>query len=280
MEYIHWNIDPVIVECCGIKIQYYGLLFAGGIVLALWLLARFFQEKGIPSKHFEYLWIYGTLGIFLGARLGHCLFYQPDYFLTHPLEIFLPFAERPGGGYEFIGYRGLASHGGAIGLIIALFLYSRKTKNDWLQTLDLIAVVTPLAACCIRLGNLMNSEIIGIPASVPWAFVFEQVDSLPRHPAQLYEAVAYLLMFGINMLLWKSTGLKYKRGFFFGFTLCLIFVFRFFVEFVKEKQVDFEEAMSWDMGQWLSVPFVLIGISCILYAYRSKLSVEGNKERS
>lgn len=268
--YIHWNLDPVIWEWGGIKLQYYGILFVGGILLALQVLKGLFTDLGLPQKNLQLLFIYGVVGIFAGARLGHCLFYQPDYFLSHPLEIFLPIVKTAGGGYEYIGYRGLASHGGAVGLILALLLYCRRTKSNVLQILDLIAVITPLSACFIRLGNLVNSEIIGSPTRLPWAFVFERVDSIPRHPAQLYEAVAYLCIFGLNLYLWKKTSYRNYRGFFFGLTLILIFGFRFFVEFWKEKQVDFESHMMWDMGQWLSIPFIVIGGVFILWGMREK----------
>ena len=141
--YIHWNLDPVIWEWGGIKLQYYGILFVGGILLALQVLKGLFTDLGLPQKNLQLLFIYGVVGIFAGARLGHCLFYQPDYFLSHPLEIFLPIVKTAGGGYEYIGYRGLASHGGAVGLILALLLYCRRTKSNVLQILDLIAVITP-----------------------------------------------------------------------------------------------------------------------------------------
>jgi prolipoprotein diacylglyceryl transferase len=172
----------------------------------------------------------------------------------------------------WIGYRGLASHGGTLGLIIALWLYCRKTKMHYMDVLDMIAVATPITACCIRLANLMNSEIIGKPTDVPWAFVFERVDMLPRHPAQLYEAIAYFIFFLGMVYLYKrgqkkQTGVtsRYHRGFFFGLCLTEIFVFRFFIEFLKENQVGFEDAMSINMGQWLSIPFVIIGLYFMLF---------------
>jgi len=205
------------------------------------------------------------LGIFLGARLGHCLFYEPSYFFNHPLEIILPIQPLIGGGYKFIGYQGLASHGGSIGLIIALILYSKKTNESIIKTLDLIAIVAPLGACFIRLANLMNSEIIGIPTMVPWAFIFVREDNLPRHPAQLYEAIVYLTIFGLMYYLYRTKREKLQNGFFFGLVITLIFVARFFIEFIKEKQVPFEKQMQLDMGQLLSVPFIIVGIVFIVY---------------
>ena len=166
----------------------------------------------------------------------------------------------PDGNWKFTGYEGLASHGGTLGLIIALWLYCRKTKLHYMDVLDMIAVATPITACFIRLANLMNSEIIGKPSDVPWAFVFERVDMQPRHPGQLYEAIAYLILFFIMIYLYKNYSKKLHRGFFFGLCLTEIFVFRFFIEFLKEDQVDFERTMALNMGQWLSIPFILIGV--------------------
>ncbi len=266
LSYIHWNVNPEIFKIFGISLQYYGILFVGGLILAVYLLKMIFAETKIPLEYLEKLTWYVFFGIFVGARLGHCLFYEPEYYLAHPLEMILPISPKIGGGYEFSGYRGLASHGGAIGIIIALAFYCYKTKQNIIRTLDFIAIVTPISACCIRLGNLMNSEIIGHPTDVPWAFVFERVDNIPRHPAQLYEAIAYLIIFFINMYLYKRTKLLQNRGFFFGLTITLIFGFRFFVEFIKERQVEFEEFMKLDMGQVLSIPFVIVGIGFIVYS--------------
>jgi len=265
LNYIHWNIDPEIVNLFGVKLRYYGILFVGGLILCVYLLSRIFKAENISQMNLEKLTIYGFIGIFAGARLGHCLFYQPSYYFNNPLEIFLPIQHSLGGGYEFVGYQGLASHGGTFGLIIALILYSRKTKEPILRTVDLIAIVAPLGACFIRLANLMNSEIIGIPTDVPWAFIFEREDQLPRHPAQLYEAIVYLLIFGLTIYLYKSKRESLKNGFFFGFVITLIFVARFFIEFIKEKQVAFEEQMKLDMGQILSIPFIILGIAFIIY---------------
>lgn len=185
--------------------------------------------------------------------------------MSHPLEIILPIQPTPDGGYKFSGYQGLASHGGTLGLIIALIIYSKITKEPIIKTIDLIAVVAPLGACFIRLANLMNSEIIGIPTTVPWAFIFVREDNLPRHPAQLYEAIAYLLTFGLIFYLYKAKRDKLQNGFFFGFAITMIFVARFCIEFIKEKQVAFEEQMKLDMGQLLSIPFIILGIGFIMY---------------
>jgi len=279
---IHWNPDPVIADFGFFALRYYGLLWIVGLALAYFLVRRQYRDRKIGDDKFEPLFFYCFFGILLGARLGHCIFYDWAYYKDHFVEMLLPI-KQTAAGWKLTGYTGLASHGGTLGLIIALWLYCRKTKMHYMDVLDMIAVATPITACCIRLANLMNSEIIGKPADVPWAFVFERVDMLPRHPAQLYEAIAYFIFFLGMMYLYKrgwvkqedkpltdfskasksvsgTPALRYHRGFFFGLCLTEIFVFRFFIEFLKENQVDFEEGMTLNMGQWLSVPFVIIGI--------------------
>jgi prolipoprotein diacylglyceryl transferase len=257
--YINWNPDPEIFKIFGFPIRYYGILWAVGIALAYMVVQWEYRQKKIDDKIFEPLFLYCFFGILIGARLGHCLFYQPEYYLNHFVEMILPIKQLPGGGWKFIGYEGLASHGGTLGLMIALALYAQKMKMHYIDMVDMIAVATPITACCIRLANLMNSEIIGKPTDVSWAFIFERVDELPRHPAQLYEALAYLALFFVMIYLYKRGGKLIHRGFFFGLCLTAIFTFRFFVEFLKENQVSFEDGMTFNMGQWLSIPFIVIG---------------------
>ena len=280
---INWNPDPELFNLFGhLPIRYYGLLWVVGIALAYLVVRRQFRDRKIGDDKVEPLFFYRFFGILVGARLGHCLFYQPEYYLHHFWEMILPVKFLPDGGWKWTGYEGLASHGGTLGLIISLWLYCRKTKIHYVDVLDMIAVATPITACSIRLANLMNSEIIGKPTDVPWAFIFERVDMLPRHPAQLYEAIAYFIFFLGMIYLYKrgqkkqmtspqtdfsGTKLKsspitlpYHRGFFFGLCLTEIFVFRFFIEYLKENQVNFEDGMTLNMGQWLSIPFIVIGI--------------------
>ena len=263
---INWNPDPELFKFFGISIRYYGLLWIIGLALAYFIVQRQYSDRRIDEKKFEPLFFYCFFGILIGARLGHCIFYDWAYYQDHFLEMILPIKILPDGSWKMTGYTGLASHGGTLGLIIALWMYCRKTKMHYMDVLDMIAVATPITACCIRLANLMNSEIIGKPTDMPWAFVFEQVDMLPRHPAQLYEAIAYFIFFLGMVYLYKKSdhGTKLHRGFFFGLCLTEIFTFRFFVEFLKENQVDFENTMTLNMGQWLSIPFVIIGIYFML----------------
>jgi len=266
--YIHWNIDPVFFHIGGFEVRYYGLCWVIGIAFSYFMVRQIYIDKKIGENKFDPLFFYCFVSILLGARLGHCLFYEPEYYINHVAEMFLPVRFLEGGGWKFTGYQGLASHGGTLGLMIALILYCKRYKMHILDVFDIIAVATPICACFIRLANLMNSEIIGKPTTVPWAFVFEKVDMLPRHPAQLYEAIAYFVFFILMVVLYKAYGRKAHRGFFFGLCLTEIFVFRFFVEFLKEDQVDFEQGMSLNMGQLLSIPFILIGIY-FLFFYRS-----------
>jgi phosphatidylglycerol:prolipoprotein diacylglycerol transferase len=265
LNYINWNIDPEIINVFGISIRYYGILFVTGLILAIYILSWIYKKENIPSENLEKLSVYGMIGILAGARLGHCLFYEPSYYLSNPIEMILPITFLPDGGVKYIGYQGLASHGGALGLIIALFFYSRKTKHSMIDTIDLIAVVAALSGGFIRLANLMNSEIIGTPTTKPWGFVFERIDNVPRHPAQLYEAISYFLIFAIIIILYKTKRAQLKNGFFFGLALVLIFTARFILEFFKENQVGFENNMTFNMGQLLSLPYIFIGIGFIIF---------------
>ena len=259
--YIVWNPN-IGFELGPLHLRWYSMCWLMGLLLAYLVVKRLYKEQKIADEKFEPLFIYCFLGILIGARLGHCIFYQPDYFLTSGkgfIEMLLPIHIDQYGSWHMTGYQGLASHGGTAGLILALLLYVRQHKVPMWQVLDNIAIVTGITACFIRLGNLMNSEIIGKATDVPWAFIFERVDQLPRHPGQLYEAIAYALLFVIMWVIYRKRPQLAGTGFFFGLCLFYIFLFRFFIEYTKEVQESFEEGMLFDMGQLLSVPFVLIG---------------------
>lgn len=264
LNFIVWDPNPEMFSLFGISIRYYSIMWAIGLGLAYYIVRWLYKDQRIPEKLFDPLFFYCFFGVLIGARLGHCIFYDWDYYSSHILEMILPW-KSTAEGWKFTGYQGLASHGGTIGLIIALWLYVRKTKLNFIDVLDNIAIATPATACFIRLGNLMNSEIVGKVTDVPWAFIFPREGVEPRHPAQLYEALAYLLFFFIEIYLYKKYKDKLHRGFFFGLCLTLIFTFRFFVEFVKAPQEAFEENMMLNMGQWLSIPFIILGVACMLY---------------
>lgn len=265
-----WNPDSELCRLFGLPIRYYSLMWVVGLVAAYLLVKKFYKNRSIKPEVFEPLFLYCFLGILIGARLGHCLFYEPDYYLTsgrHFIEMLLPIRFMPEGGWKMVGYSGLASHGGTIGIFIAILLYCRKYNVKLLECIDMICVATPLTAACIRIGNLMNSEIVGKPTSSDWGFVFVQNgEDFARHPAQLYEAIAYLIIFAIIILIYRKHKERVGSGFYFGFCITTIFTFRFFIEYCKEVQVDFEHGMTLDMGQLLSIPFIIAGIWLMLHS--------------
>ncbi len=273
LSYIIWNPDITAFRLSFVSVRWYSLCWLVGLLAAYLIVKWLYDDQKIPREKFEPLFLYCFIGVLVGARLGHCLFYEPSYFLSSPrhiVEMILPIHFRASGGVEFTGYEGLASHGGTIGLILAVTLYHRRSEVPFWVVIDNIAIATPFTACCIRLGNLMNSEIIGKVTGVPWAFVFERVDMLPRHPAQLYEAAAYFLFFLVGLYFYLRRRTPAGKGFYFGLCLLLIFAFRFFVEWCKTEQVAFEEGMPLNMGQLLSIPFVIIGAWCVRKAVKSE----------
>ena len=267
LSYILWNPDDTALRIGSFAMHWYSLCWLIGLVLAYLIVRRLYKEQKIKDELFDPLFLYCFIGILVGARLGHCLFYQPDVYLSswkHFVEMFLPIEFTGNSDWHFTGYRGLASHGGTFGLMIALWLYVRRTKLNIWRVLDNIAIATPATAFFIRIGNLMNSEIIGKPTAVPWAFIFEQVDMLPRHPGQLYEALAYAVLMFIGWALYRRRPQRVGTGFFFGLCLTYIFTARFLIEFTKEIQEPFEAALPINMGQILSLPFIAIGIACMV----------------
>lgn len=267
LSYILWNPDDTALRIGSFAMHWYSLCWLIGLVLAYLIVRRLYKEQKIKDELFDPLFLYCFIGILVGARLGHCLFYQPDVYLSswkHFVEMFLPIEFTGNSDWHFTGYRGLASHGGTFGLMIALWLYVRRTKLNIWRVLDNIAIATPATAFFIRIGNLMNSEIIGKPTDVPWAFIFEQVDTLPRHPGQLYEALAYAVLMFIGWALYRRRPQRVGTGFFFGLCLTYIFTARFLIEFTKEIQEPFEAALPINMGQILSLPFIAIGIACMV----------------
>ena len=278
LNYIVWNPDLEAFHLGPLAVRWYGLMWIIGLALAYFVVKKLYKEQKIKDEYFDPLFIYCFFGILIGARLGHCIFYEPDYFLTSGkglVEMILPIRFLPEGGFKLIGYAGLASHGGTLGLMIALWMYVRKTKLGIWTVLDNIAIATGTTACFIRLGNLMNSEIIGKVTDVPWAFIFEHVDKVPRHPGQLYEAIAYALLFCIMWTIYKRSHQhptpntlhpQVGTGWYFGFCLTYIFTFRFFIEYTKEIQEAFEATLPIDMGQILSIPFILLGAYCMIRA--------------
>lgn len=259
---IRWDVDPVIVHLGPLPIRWYSLgwllAFGVGFYIVQWM----FRKEGKPEEDLEPILFYMLAGAMIGARLGHVLFYRPDYYLSHPIEIIA----------FWKGVRGLASHGGALGILISLYIYTRRhPRHSYLWLLDRVAVPTALGGMFIRLGNLMNSEILGLPSDLPWAMVFVRVDNVPRHPAQLYEALAYLLIFLVLITLYRRREGRVPRGRLIGTFFALVFTARFLIEFVKERHVPFEASLPLSMGQILSIPMVALGIALLWWSGRGPL---------
>lgn len=271
LNFIHWNVDPVMFHLGSFGLRYYSLGFLFAFFFGYLVLNKMFTREKVDIKILDTLVVWIFLAVLIGARLGHCLFYQPDYFCTadHWLEIFLPFNLATG---EFTGYEGLASHGAAIAILLAIYFFQRKYHVNAWWLLDRLVIVVALGGCFIRLGNLFNSEIYGVQTSLPWGFIFERNhETVPKHPTQLYESLSYLLIFLGCIWAYRKREGKLHNGRLFGWWLVALFGVRFLIEFVKEEQVDFEKGMALDMGQWLSVPFILGGIALVVLSHRGVL---------
>jgi phosphatidylglycerol:prolipoprotein diacylglycerol transferase len=250
--FVNWNINPEIFRIGGFALRYYSLMFLAAFYFSYRILSKIYNKENIQVILLNKLFLYVFIGTLVGARLGHTLFYEFGYYKNHLLEIILPFRIQ-NGKFEFTGYQGLASHGGAIGILLAVALYCKKYKQSFFWVIDRLVIVVALSGFFIRLGNLFNSEIIGKPTDLPWAFVFERVDFIPRHPAQLYEAFFYLVIFCTLWMIYNKRWQQFKKGFLFGVFLILLFSVRFMIEFLKENQESFETRLLINMGQILSL---------------------------
>jgi phosphatidylglycerol:prolipoprotein diacylglycerol transferase len=368
LDYIIWNVTPQLIDLGKFEIRYYSLLFAFGFIMGYIILSGIFKRQGLDAELLDRLTIYMVISTIIGARVGHCLFYEFDYYIQHPLEIILPWRGQIGSDFEFTGFQGLASHGAAIGILMGIYLFARKTKCSYLWTMDMVVIVTALAGSFIRIGNLMNSEIYGNPTKSNYGFVFThdltrlltdkyegtiegvsykktdtaplkgqpgiplqiniefsrkikdenkvrqfgdylltedltrydldnnvflllgdslnyqverrdkrlylsaQIGGLPRHPSQLYEATSYLFIFLLLLFIFYKYEKIHRDGFIFGVFLFLVFTARFFIEFLKENQESFEDTMSLNMGQLLSIPLIIIGLTLIIWKWPKKLT--------
>ena len=275
-EHIVWDIDPVLFSVGGFAVRYYSLCWMAAFASCYMVMKSIFRREGLSVDNLDSLLVYVFLGTFIGARLGHCLFYETEFYLSHPLRIVLPFHERADGSWEF-GFMGLASHGAAVGIVVSLLLYARRYRFPIGDLLDKLGVVAPLGGAFIRLGNFFNSEIVGAPSDGPWAMVFSSVDPLPRHPAQLYEALGYFAAFAVVYAAYRMRRGRVADGYFFGLSIFLIFGLRFVVEFVKEVQEPFEvslrESLGLDMGQLLSIPFIIAGVAIMVLCRKKRAAV-------
>ncbi len=253
---VNWNIDPVFFPIGSLDIRYYGVSWMLALFASMLLFMNFVKREGYSEKIFDSIFWYAVLSTIIGARLGHCLFYDPLHYLTHPIELF------------YFREGGLASHGAAIGLLVGLWMFSRKKRMPYIWSLDRIMVAVAISGTLVRLGNLMNSEIYGVETTLPWGFIFARNgETLPKHPTQIYEALCYFVLFIVLMWLYYGRDLARRRpGLLFGIGLEGIFVPRFFIEYIKNPQEAFEQGMSLYMGQWLSIPFIVLGIVVIFKA--------------
>lgn len=255
---IHWAFDPILFSVGPLTIRWYGLLFVGAFLIGQWMLGRIFAAECVPRENAERLMIHALLGAVIGARLVHCLFYEPGYYLSHPLAILR------------IWEGGLASHGGALGMLLALWFGARtaQPRLPFLWLIDRVSMPAALGAVFVRVANFLNSEIVGIPTSGRWGVVFESIDALPRHPAQLYEAIAYALIFAVLLTIYRRSGKRTPEGLLFGVLMALVFSARIVVEFFKTPQAAYEAGQLFTVGQYLSLPFVMLGVVMMVRAIR------------
>lgn len=269
--YIDWSFDPILFSIGGVEIRYYGLMWVLTILIGAKLFEHFVRREGLPAEVSESIFWYGTLGTILGARLGHCLFYDPSFYLSHPLEIITGFRDG-----------GLASHGAAIGLLLGLWLFARKNRLPYVWGLDRIMIVVGIGGALVRLGNLFNSEIFGGPTTLPWGFHFLRsrewlATCAPAacHPTQIYEALCYLTTFIVlSILYWKGDYARRRPGLIFGVGLIGVFLTRFMIEFVKLEQGGADSGLILKMGQLLSIPFVILGLWMIIRSLRGEEQTE------
>ncbi|QSZ41337.1 prolipoprotein diacylglyceryl transferase [Sulfurimonas aquatica] len=255
MEHFVWGTDPVALSFGSVRVFWYGIFFASAILSGLQFIKWVYKREGKSDESMDALFTYAVIGIVVGARLGHCFFYDPAYYLANPLKIIA------------VWEGGLASHGGGIGFIIALWFYVRKYKMNFIWLLDRATMPTAIFAFFVRMGNFMNSEIVGTKSELPWAIVFSRVDEFARHPAQVYEAISYLAIFFLLTYLYK-TRTSLKPGILFGVFLTTVFSARFLIEFVKTKQAAYSTEIALSTGQLLSIPFLIIGVGFIIWSYK------------
>lgn len=267
---IHWNVDPVFFHIGSYGLRWYSIGFLIAFTAGYFIVANMFKREKVDSKYLDSLLVYMFLAVLIGARLGHCIFYEPDYYLTgaHWHEMFLPIS-RTADGWKFTGYEGLASHGAAVAVIIAIWLYYRKHRLNPVWLVDRLVIVIALGGAFVRLGNLMNSEIYGVETTLPWGFIFDRnKEIVPKHPTQLYESISYFLIFAVCYMVYLKKQGRLRPGVLFGWWLIALFGVRLLIEFVKEEQVDFEKGMALDMGQWLSIPFIVLGVVMCILGYK------------
>ncbi len=257
MEHLLWNVDPVLLKLGPLELRWYGLLFVGSFFLGLMILTKIYKREGKDPEVLDNLLIYLMIGAVLGSRLVHCFFYEPDFYLSHPLEILK------------VWKGGLASHGGLAGVLIALYVFAKRYNTPYMWLLSRVAIPGTLTAAFVRFGNLFNSEILGLPSDKPWAIIFERVDMVPRHPVQLYEAFSYLIILLLLVTIYRKVTPAFATKILPGTFLVLLFTARFFIEYAKTRQASYTTDLPFSTGQMLSVPYIILGILWIIWAFKS-----------
>ena len=257
MEHLVWNIDPVIFKWHFLQLRWYGLFFVGSFIIGLWIMKKIYLREGKDPSTLDNLLIYALVGTIIGARLVHCLFYEPNYYLSHPIEIL------------YVWKGGLASHGGMLGVMVGIYIYARQYKHSYIWLLSRMTIPGTLVAASVRFGNLFNSEILGKASNLPWAIVFERVDNIPRHPVQLYEAFSYLAIFAILIFIYRKISPIFSTKLLPGVFLILLFGARFLLEYTKTEQAMYQVNMPITVGQALSIPFIILGILWTIWAFKS-----------
>ena len=262
MEHFIWDVDPNIFTFGSLQLRWYGVLFVGSFFLGLMLLQWVYKREKRDPAVLDNLLIYIMIGAVIGARLMHCLAYEPEFYLSHPLEILK------------VWKGGLASHGGLLGVLIALYFFSKKYHESYMWLISRVAMPGALTAAFVRFGNLFNSEILGLPTDSPWAIIFPRVDMIPRHPVQLYEAFSYLFLLAILVVVYKKVTPGFATRILPGIFLTYMFTIRFLLEYTKTRQADYQWDLPFTTGQMLSVPFIIIGIVWIVFALNQKKKSE------
>ncbi len=255
-------------------LRFYSMMWFAAFICGIWIMAKVGRRDGISDEQLTSMLFYVFFGTLIGARLGHCIFYEWSYYKDHLLEMILPFQFSP---FRLTGYEGLASHGGAVGIVVAMVLFARHIKKPFLWVMDRLCMAVAAGGVFIRIGNFFNSEIIGKPTDSSYGVIFKRLgEDFPRHPAQLYEAAGYAILFFVLWALYKK-GYGQKTGFLFGLFLIVLFSIRFVVEFLKENQEAFEDSLPLNMGQLLSLPFILAGIAVLWYSLKKRTTNIKNK---
>jgi len=258
MEHLVWNVDPTLLHLGPLQLRWYGLLFVGSFFIGALILNWIYKREGKDPAVVENLLIYLMVGAVIGSRLVHCFFYEPGFYLANPLEIL------------YVWKGGLASHGGLLGVFIAMYLFARKYKESYMWIVSRVAIPGALTAAFVRFGNFFNSEILGLPTDVPWAIIFERVDLLPRHPVQLYEAFSYLMILVILVIIYKKVSADFATKILPGVFLVLVFTVRFILEYTKTRQAAYTTDIPFTTGQMLSIPYIILGIVWIFWAFKNR----------